>query len=94
MEKMIHFRGECRDILKLAVMRFSSPPYRRVGALVFFLTALFIACPSKDFAQDQNPAASTQIDEKAVLHHLNTVITWYRKTKTQIQPVGLPTDTL
>jgi small-conductance mechanosensitive channel len=44
-------------------------------------------------AQGQQPTAST-LDEKQVLHHLNTVITWYRKTKTQIQPVGLPTDAL
>ncbi len=44
-------------------------------------------------AQDPQPAAS-KLNESQVLHHLNTVITWYHKTKTQIQPVGLPTDTL
>jgi small-conductance mechanosensitive channel len=44
-------------------------------------------------AQEQQPPASP-LDEKQILHHLNTVITWYHKTKTQIQPVGLPTDAL
>jgi small-conductance mechanosensitive channel len=32
------------------------------------------------------------LDEDQILHHLNNVITWYRHVKTQIQPVGLPTD--
>jgi small-conductance mechanosensitive channel len=32
------------------------------------------------------------LDDDRILHHLNSVITWYRHTKTQIQPVGLPTD--
>jgi small-conductance mechanosensitive channel len=44
-------------------------------------------------AQDQNTAVQP-ITEQQVLRHLNTVITWYRNTKTQVQPVGLPTDAI
>lgn len=43
--------------------------------------------PSQD--QKQKPAP---LDDDQILHHLNNVITWYRHIKTQIQPVGLPTD--
>lgn len=75
-------------------MRFSTPPHRRVCALAVFLAAIFLGLPAGTSAQDEKPAANAQIDEKQVLHHLNNVITWYRKTKTQIQPVGLPTDAL
>jgi small-conductance mechanosensitive channel len=45
--------------------------------------------PSQDQDQKQKPAP---LDDDQILHHLNNVITWYRHIKTQIQPVGLPTD--
>src|ERR1700685_2638978 len=35
-----------------------------------------------------------QLDESAVLSHLNQLINWYRHSMTGIQPVGLPSDTM
>src|ERR1700683_3290439 len=35
-----------------------------------------------------------QLDESAVLSHLNQLINWYRHSVTGIQPVGLPSDTM
>jgi small-conductance mechanosensitive channel len=70
-------------------MRFQSP-LRFFILVVFFLS---LGWPFNGQAQDQKPAASP-LSEQQILHHLNSVITWYRKVKTQIQPVGLPTDTL
>ena len=35
-----------------------------------------------------------QLDGNAALHHLNSVISWYRHATSDIQPVGLPTDTI
>ncbi len=57
---------------------------------MFFLFPLSLAT---SHAQDEK-ADTTQLDEKQILHHLNTVITWYRNTRTQIQPVGLPSDAI
>jgi small-conductance mechanosensitive channel len=34
------------------------------------------------------------VTDDQILHHLNTVITWYRNIKTQVEPAGLPTDAL
>lgn len=45
----------------------------------------------------QNSGASLapiQLDSGAALHHLNQVISWYRHSTTEIQPVGLPTDAI
>src|SRR5215470_17782518 len=75
-------------------MRFRSPLYV-LACVVLILIAAFLNVnwPINARAQEQKPATAL-LDEKQILHHLNSVITWYRKTKTQIQPVGLPTDTL
>jgi len=35
-----------------------------------------------------------QLDESAVLSHLNQLINWYRHSTTGIQPVGLPSDAI
>lgn len=35
-----------------------------------------------------------QLDSDAALHHLNQVISWYRRATTGIQAVGLPSDTI
>ena len=74
-------------------MRLSPPPYLRACAVVVLLIAIFPGGPAGIGAQEQKPAA-TPLDQQRILHHLNSVITWYRKMKTQIQPVGLPTDAL
>ena len=59
---------------------------------------------SKDSKQAQSPAQSIQLasshiqplqlDGNEVLHHLNQVINWYRRTATGIQDVGLPSDAI
>jgi len=59
---------------------------------------------TKDSPQAQSPAQSTlpagdhlpplQIDSNTVLHHLNRVIDWYRRTTTGIHDVGLPSDAI
>ncbi|MGA7768481.1 MAG: mechanosensitive ion channel protein MscS [Candidatus Sulfotelmatobacter sp.] len=51
-------------------------------------------------ATAQNPQISPkalppiQLDESAVLYHLNQLINWYRHSTTGIQPVGLPSDAI
>src|ERR1700759_79823 len=76
-------------------MRFPSPLHlRRCAAAVLLATFSFsLSSWPVSSAQDHKPVASP-LEEQQILHHLNSVITWYRKTKTQIQPVGLPTDAL
>jgi small-conductance mechanosensitive channel len=76
-------------------MRFRSPLLPRACAILILLAAssFGLIWPLNSHAQDKKPAG-TPLNEQQILHHLNTVITWYRKMKTQIQPVGLPTDAL
>jgi small-conductance mechanosensitive channel len=38
--------------------------------------------------------AAAQLDRDAILHHLNSVITWYRDSTTKIKSVGLPSDAI
>jgi len=55
--------------------------------------------PQNTAAQQASPSPSNnlppiQLDGNAALHHLNTVISWYRRATSDIQPVGLPTDAI
>jgi small-conductance mechanosensitive channel len=50
-------------------------------------------------ATTNSPAAPNtlppiQLDGPAALHHLNQIISWYRRSTTGIQSVGLPTDAI
>jgi small-conductance mechanosensitive channel len=76
-------------------MRFLPPPSFQACALPVLLAVLSlgISWPLSGDTQAQNPP-SQLIDERQVLRHLNSVITWYRNTKSQVQPVGLPTDAI
>jgi small-conductance mechanosensitive channel len=75
-------------------MRFLSPPLtKRLISTGLSLTALVLLGGIQP-ASGQNQKNTLQIDSDQVLEHLNHVITWYRHTKTQVQPVGLPTDAL
>ena len=58
------------------------------------LAAVFLVLSLPLSGAQEQQSSTSPVDEKQILHHLNTVITWYRETKTQIQPVGLPTDAL
>lgn len=54
--------------------------------------------PTQPPKQQSSPPASTlpqlKLDGDAALHHLNQVISWYRRATTGIQAVGLPSDTI
>jgi small-conductance mechanosensitive channel len=54
--------------------------------------------PAQPAKQQTSSPASTlpplQLDSDAALHHLNQVISWYRRATTGIQAVGLPSDTI
>lgn len=63
------------------------------GCVLLSAFVLFHPGLTTSYAQDEKTAAP-QLDEKQILHHLNTVITWYRNTRSQIQPVGLPSDAI
>lgn len=41
-----------------------------------------------------SPLPQVQLDESAVLYHLNQLISWYRQSTTGIQSVGLPSDAI
>ena len=80
-------------------MRLKSPTRLRCVAfsalLVSFAVSLnlsrIVRAQTQKPSQDQKQKAAP-LDDDQILHHLNNVITWYRHIKTQIQPVGLPTD--
>lgn len=73
-------------------MRFLSPTLNRCLAFFFVSASVLAAGSTPASAQDQQTAL--HVDSDQVLQHLNHVITWYRHMKTQVQPVGLPTDAL
>ena len=80
-------------------MRLNSPTRFRCAVLSAPLIAFAVSLNSSHIvqAQTQNPSQNqiqkaAPLDDDQILHHLNNVITWYRHIKTQIQPVGLPTD--
>ncbi len=50
------------------------------------------APPSSQIAP--NPLPPIQLDQSAVLYHLNQLINWYRHSTTGIQSVGLPSDAI
>jgi len=53
--------------------------------------------PPNPPAQQNSPAnilPPLQLDGNAALHHLNSVIGWYRHATSDIHPVGLPTDAI
>ncbi|HYK37444.1 hypothetical protein [Alloacidobacterium sp.] len=76
-------------------MRLRLPLHFRPSVLPVLAAAVLFTFGGPSLgAQDQTPVAAPPIDENQILRHLNNVITWYRKTKSQIQPVGLPTDAL
>ena len=54
--------------------------------------------PPQPNKQQTSQSTSTlpplQLDGDAALHHLNQVISWYRRATTGIQPVGLPSDAI
>ena len=56
------------------------------------------SAPAHPTKQQSSSSASAlpplQLDGDAALHHLNQVISWYRRATTGIQAVGLPSDTI
>lgn len=54
--------------------------------------------PPQPNKQQTSPSTSTvppvQLDSDAALHHLNQVISWYRRATTGVQTVGLPSDAI
>jgi hypothetical protein len=70
----------------------SSNPIRLIGAAL--ITALLLSAPSLRSQAQAQAQAQAQIDRDAILHHLNSVITWYRDATTKIKPVGLPSDAI
>ena len=72
------------------------PPLRFLlcGCSIILAAVSFIPGLSRTFAQEQKQQPAVAIDDDQILRHLNNVITWYRDTRTQIQPVGLPSDTI
>ena len=80
-------------------MRLNSPTRFRCAVFSALLVAFAVSLNLSHIvhAQTQNPSQNQNqkvapLDDDQILHHLNNVITWYRHIKTQIQPVGLPTD--
>lgn len=50
--------------------------------------------PKQQSSQPAPTLPPLQLDGDAALHHLNQVISWYRRATTGIQSVGLPSDTI
>lgn len=91
-------------------MRFPSPTLIRrfVSSTVFAMAIVVFSwplpaqtpaqtptqAPQPQVQPKQNQQNALQLDSDDILQHLNNVITWYRHTKSQVQPVGLPTDAM
>lgn len=88
-------------------VRESGAAYQTRLTLVFVLAtaALLVpaqnakpSAPAQPAKQASSPPPSTlpplQLNGDAALHHLNQVISWYRRATTGIQAVGLPSDTI
>ena len=52
------------------------------------------APPQPASQSPSNSLTPLQLNGNAALHHLNSVIGWYRHSTSDIHPVGLPTDTI
>lgn len=83
----------------------TAKPARVTGALLLAITTLIAPAqnakpnapvqPSKQQNAPPGPKLSSlQVNGDAALHHLNQVISWYRRATTGIQAVGLPSDTI
>lgn len=93
------FQTRWKMSLKLNPMRLLSPAFAKScvarALLAIFLTLCGCTLPASAQEQQKQPQQNApQFDSDQVLQHLNHVITWYRHIKTQVQPVGLPTDAL
>lgn len=83
----------------------TAKPARAAGALLVAITTLIAPAqnakpkaPVQPSNQQNAPPLSKlpslQVNGDAALHHLNQVISWYRRATTGIQAVGLPSDTI
>src|ERR1700756_4339591 len=84
-----------------------STAQRRTARVALLLAIAVLVAPAQNVkqralaqptTQPSSPPPSTlpplQVDSNAALHHLNQVISWYRRATTSIQAVGLPSDTI
>jgi small-conductance mechanosensitive channel len=84
---------------KSVLLRRAPRPITHWSLLIFaalFVIAAATVSPTRSQTPQPAPAANppAQLDRDAILHHLNTVITWYRDVTTKIKPVGLPSDAI
>jgi small-conductance mechanosensitive channel len=89
---------------KHAIFQLLAPTVRRVALLLAIAALVAPAQNTKQAASTQPPTqpsapppsapAPLQLDGDAALHHLNQVISWYRRATTSIQAVGLPSDAI
>jgi small-conductance mechanosensitive channel len=75
----------------------------RLAALCLVCVPLLLAQASKPRPQqspqppaqpEANSLPPLQLDNNAILHHLNQIINWYRNCTTEVQSVGLPSDAI
>jgi small-conductance mechanosensitive channel len=95
-----------RETTQHSIANLSRAVKRMVGIVALtFIGVLFLPAqnstppqPSKaghpPVSQSAAALPAIQLDESAVLSHLNQLINWYRHSITGIQPVGLPSDAM
>jgi len=95
-----------RETTQHSIANLSRAVKRMVGIVALtFIGVLFLPAqnstplqPSKaghpPVSQSAAALPPIQLDESAVLSHLNQLINWYRHSITGIQPVGLPSDAM
>lgn len=95
-----------RETTQHSIANLSHAVKRMVGIVALtFIGVLFLPAqnstppqPSKaghpPVSQSAAALPAIQLDESAVLSHLNQLINWYRHSITGIQPVGLPSDAM
>jgi small-conductance mechanosensitive channel len=96
-----------KDTIKLQTANWVHEAKQTIGLVASLLICTLVLCaqtlnlpqpPQTSLAPNSQTASSTlppiQIDQAAILSHLNQIISWYRHSTTSVQSVGQPSDAI
>jgi small-conductance mechanosensitive channel len=96
-----------KDTIKRLTANWVHEAKQAIGLVASLLICTLVLCaqtlnppqpPQTSLAPNSQTASSTlppiQIDQAAILSHLNQIISWYRHSTTSVQSVGQPSDAI
>ena len=96
-----------KDTIKRLTANWVHEAKQTIGLVAAWLICTLVLCaqtlspsqpPQTSLAPNSQTASSTlppiQIDQAAILSHLNQIISWYRHSTTSVQSVGQPSDAI